>query len=266
VLNEEEIRSRLQTRRFGRTLYCRESLDSTNAYARVLAEEGAPDGTIVLAEHQTAGRGRFGRSWDAPSGMNILCSAIVRPAIRREAFPLLAFYAAVATADAVSGTTGLQPECKWPNDLLLNGRKFCGILLESALNASGPNWAVIGIGLNANQVTFPSEWQSRATSLAIEAGAPVDRLELVCALCGSLERWEDVLPNDGMPAILEAWRSRSSMFGRTVTVTRGEEDRVGTAVALRADGGLLVQFPNGAEAVYAGDVTLTGSTPGPERP
>lgn len=253
MLSREEILRGLRTERFGRTLHVFASVGSTNAAAREFAESGAPEGTVILAEHQSAGRGRQGRGWNDIPGENILCSAVLRPTIPPAQVPLLAFSVAVAVADAVEATTGLAPECKWPNDLLLRDRKFCGILLESAASGSGVSLAVAGIGINVNQRAFPPDISDRATSLALVTGSTVDRTRLICALLESLESWY----RSAFPAVLDRWRTRTRMFGRPVTVTTPQEVLAGTAIRLAADGGLVVEVDGTARTVYAGDVTLS---------
>ena len=257
MLDRKEIEAGLRTTRIGRSLHVFDSIGSTNAVARSLAEEGAADGTVVLAEHQTAGRGRLGRSWIARPGENLLLSVLLRPLLPAPRLPLLTFCASLAAADAVASVTGLRPAVKWPNDLLLNDRKFCGILLESALGPTEPSWTVIGIGINVNQHDFPDDLRSPATSLANETGATVDRIALCCSLLGALEHWEQCLRHEGSATVVDAWRSRSRMFGRQVSVLQGETRREGIAQDLAADGGLIIRFATGVETVHAGDVSLT---------
>lgn len=258
MLSKEDILRDLRTERFGRTVLVFDTIDSTNACAKALAEAGATEGTLVLAEHQTAGRGRLGRTWSDASGENLLCSIIVRPSIPQSRAPLLTFFAATAVAEAVHRSAGLTVECKWPNDLLLNGRKFCGILLESAFFRDRSPYAVIGMGINVNQRLFPSDLKDRATSLAHEAGNSFDRRVIVCALMESLEKWYGPVQQNDFLGVFEAWRSSTRMFGQKVNVTEGKEQRTGTAIELAPDGGLVVDFGGVRRTVYAADVTLAG--------
>jgi BirA family biotin operon repressor/biotin-[acetyl-CoA-carboxylase] ligase len=259
-LSREDVLAGLSAERFGRSLYLLETVGSTNAAARELAEQGAPEGTTVLAEHQTAGRGRQGRSWTDIPGENILCSVVLRPRIPSSRIPLLTFAVSVAAAEAVERATGLRPSCKWPNDLLLRDRKFCGILLESASAGLRSGFAVAGIGINVNQRAFPDDISARATSLAAEAGTPVDRAALVRALLESLETWYDRVKQGDLSPALERWRSLTSMFGQKVSVTAGQETVSGIALRLADDGGLVIKSGSMLRTVYAGDVTL--SAPG----
>jgi BirA family biotin operon repressor/biotin-[acetyl-CoA-carboxylase] ligase len=246
-----------KTRWLGKSLHEFEVVESTNLLLRDLAMDGAPAGTVLLTHHQTGGRGRLGRTWVDIPGTNLLFSLLLRPSFPRERFPMLTFLAAVAVAEAIERQTGLSPECKWPNDILLNGRKCCGILLESSTDAQRRPFAVMGIGLNVNQREFPAAFAEQTTSLAIESGDTSDRATLFHQLLQSLESWLDGSAQGDFGAILNAWQSRARMFGRSITVTHGTNRRHATAIALAADGGLIVEADGVRSTVYAGDVTLS---------
>jgi len=164
---------------------------------------------------------------------------------------------AVAVTEAIERVADIRPECKWPNDLLLQGRKFCGILLESASSTARPAYAVVGIGVNVNQMLFPPDISAQATSIARETGAQVDRVRLLCAVLESLEHWYGPATQDDFSAVLDKWRSLAPMFGHEVTVTTGQDSFSGTAIGLADDGGLMVEYHGKRQVVYAGDVTLS---------
>jgi len=219
--------------------------DSTNARARELALAGAPDGTVVTADEQSAGRGRQGRAWAAPARKALLMSAIVRDLSRRDALLPLAVPVAVAEAcDAVAGT---RCGIKWPNDIWVDGRKLSGILLEGRPQ---DGWAVIGVGLNVStrREEFPEELRATATSLAIESGSDPGVPAVLNALVEALDR----RLRDKPAAILSAWRERDVLLGSQIRWNAGE----GTAAGLDEDGSLLVDTDSGLVALDAGEVHL----------
>jgi BirA family biotin operon repressor/biotin-[acetyl-CoA-carboxylase] ligase len=233
------------TRRLGHPRVHFRLTDSTNARARELAFIGAPDGTLVTASEQSAGRGRQGRTWSAPPGRALLMSVIVRDLSTRDA--LLPLAVPIAVAEACDQFADSHCGIKWPNDIWLDGRKLSGILLEGRPQEG---WAVIGIGLNVGtrEEEFPEELRSTATSLAI-ASATDPGLEPV--LEAVLESLEQRLA-DAPKATLSAWRERDVLIGRQITWNGGE----GEAVGLDASGALLVETDSGRVALDAGEVHL----------
>jgi BirA family biotin operon repressor/biotin-[acetyl-CoA-carboxylase] ligase len=233
------------TGRFGHPRLHFRLTDSTNARARELALGGAPDGTIVTAAEQSAGRGRQGRSWAAPAGRALLLSAIVRDLSRRDA--LLPLAVPVAVAEACDAFAGGRCDIKWPNDIWVDGRKLAGILLEGRPQEG---WAVIGIGLNVGTAAeeFPEELRETATSLAI-AGGEDPGLESV--LAAVVEQLGKRLSSNAAE-ILDAWRARDLLLGQTVRWNGGE----GTAAGLDDSGALLVDTADGRVALDAGEVHL----------
>jgi BirA family biotin operon repressor/biotin-[acetyl-CoA-carboxylase] ligase len=231
--------------RFGHPRVHHRLTDSTNARARELALAGAPDGTVVTAAEQTAGRGRQGRTWTAPPGRALLMSAVVRDLSKRDALLPLAVPVAVAEAcDALSaGPVGI----KWPNDVWVGERKLAGILLEGRPQEG---WAVIGVGLNVGTTAeeFPPEIRDIATSLAIESSADLGVEAVLEAILAALDRRLADPPR----SILAAWRDRDVLAGRTVRWNGGE----GTAAGLDDGGALLVETPDGRVALDAGEVHL----------
>jgi BirA family biotin operon repressor/biotin-[acetyl-CoA-carboxylase] ligase len=248
----------LSTRVFGRKLFVFAEIDSTNACARALADIGNPQGTVVIADHQTAGRGRLGRRWEAEPRANLLLSVLLGSG---DEFPVWrwTYLLSEATARVVESVTGLPVQTKWPNDLLLRDKKCCGILLESTGSADRTSW-VGGIGLNVNQQTFPEGFGSHATSLKSATGESHDRTRLFQALMVSIEELHDRSKVDGGDHMLRSWSERCVTFGRPVAVRGGGAHLDGTAVGLSDGGGLVVRHGDRTTTVFAGDVTIIEPT------
>lgn len=223
--------------------------------AFALAEQGAADGTAVVAETQTAGRGRRGRAWNDEPGHSLLVSVIVRSRLPVGDLPKLSLAAAVAVAEAVGLMTGLDARLKWPNDVLVDGRKLAGILLESRLGGEQPGPIVVaGIGVNLRQRTFPGELVSKATSVDRAGGRPVGRDELLQAVLDAFDRWRLTLEAEGFAPLRARWLALADTIGRAVTV--GEH--AGVAVDLASDGALVLREPRGLRHVVAGEVLEAG--------
>ena len=237
--------------RFGEIIHELGEVDSTQTVARELADTRAPEGTVVTAEHQRAGRGRGGRSWLDRPGENLLLSVILRPAIQAAEVPQLTLVAAVAVAEAVEEVAGLRPDIKWPNDLVLDERKFAGVLTEATSDGRAVSRVIVGIGINVNQREFPVELAARATSLALARGAPVERRVLRDVLLARLERWYALYVDHGFTPVHPEWCRRAVTVGRPVVAG----DLHGTAVALDGDGALLVRDAAGrTHRIVAGEV------------
>jgi len=222
--------------------------DSTNARARDLARQGAPHGTIVTASEQSAGRGREGRTWAAPSARSLLLSVLVRGLGRGD--ELLPLAVPVAVAEAAEELAGARCAIKWPNDVWIDGRKVAGILLEGRPRE---RWAVIGIGLNVGTAAaeFPDELRDTATSLAIASGSDPGVEAALASVLSHLERWLQAKPKE----VLAAWRERDALEGRTVRWNGGE----GKAAGLDESGALLVDTEAGRVTLAAGEVHLGNS-------
>jgi BirA family biotin operon repressor/biotin-[acetyl-CoA-carboxylase] ligase len=256
MFSKEELLNGLTTSVLGKKLFLFETIDSTNRCARTLAEAGMEEGAIVLADSQSEGRGRLGRAWVSEAGKNLLFSCILRPNLEKEQSGLLTFFAATAVARALEQSTGLHVECKWPNDLLLNGKKCCGILLEVSFRYGALDFAILGIGVNVNQRAFGTDLQLSATSLARESGKEYDRKKLFQMIVRELDSlYHDVRQNQ-FSSIMTEWNNRCTMYGRDVKVDRSGTIISGKAIGLHSDGGLVVQTATGNEIVYAGDVTV----------
>jgi BirA family biotin operon repressor/biotin-[acetyl-CoA-carboxylase] ligase len=260
MFTKEELQRGLRTRVIGKKVFVFESIDSTNTCAKTLAEADSEAGAVVIADHQTRGVGRHGRAWQSEPGANLLFSCILRPSVPQERAGLLTFYAAVAVARAAESVTGRQLECKWPNDLLLNGKKCCGILLENSFANGRLSYSVVGIGLNVNQPSFPDEMTHRATSLAREAGSEFDRKQLLQRILEELDALYPDASEGRFDRILAEWNDRCTMFGKEIEVENHESKLRGKAVRLNTDGGLVIETAEGRRVVYAGDVTLASIT------
>ncbi len=256
MIAKKQILKGLKTSVVGKKLFVFESIDSTNACAKTLAETGTPEGTVVVAEHQSAGRGRQGRTWSSEPGRNLLLSIVLRPNLPKDGCGFLTFFSAVFIARALERATGRPVECKWPNDLLIGGKKCCGILLENSFSQDVLDYSVIGIGINVNQTTFEGDLADRATSLSREYHTEFDRTKLLQTLLQEADTLLSTLKKGDTGNIMSEWNNRCTMFGKSVTISHGEDTTTGVAVSLNADGGLIIQTPSGESTFYAGDVSV----------
>jgi BirA family biotin operon repressor/biotin-[acetyl-CoA-carboxylase] ligase len=256
----EVVIPRLTTARFGRALRSLEECGSTNDEAAAWARQGAPEGAVVVAERQTAGRGRAGRAWFSPPGASLYCSVVARPPVSPLAVPPLTLAAGIAVHDAIAGL-GLAADLKWPNDVLIDGQKVCGILTEMSADLERVHHVIVGLGINVNGTSFPPALAGRATSLRLArggaAGPPFERAAVLAAVLAQLERWLDRFVAEGAAAIAREVAGRCSQIGRGVRVQLGDALVAGTATGVAVDGALLVTRPDGATVrIIAGEVLL----------
>jgi BirA family transcriptional regulator, biotin operon repressor / biotin---[acetyl-CoA-carboxylase] ligase len=232
-----------------------ESLPSTNTEAARLAALGADEGLAVVAEEQTAGRGRLQRTWLSPRGAGLYFSILLRPGFRQDHWPLITFMAALAVSDALLDGCGIETDIKWPNDLLSGERKICGILAE-AIDTEIGRAVVVGIGINLTREAYPPEIAGAAISVAEAAGRRVDRDSVLMALLQGLERWYLLLSEmDGPAKILATWISRSSYAsGKAVNVINGDEIWRGITRGVESDGALRLETDSEIRLIRAGDV------------
>jgi BirA family transcriptional regulator, biotin operon repressor / biotin---[acetyl-CoA-carboxylase] ligase len=247
----------LQGQTLGGRIHHYFSVGSTNTEAMSAAAAGEAEGTAFLAEEQTQGRGRGGHSWDSAPSSGIYCSVILRPQLAPADALLLSLLAGLAVSDAVEKTTGLHPDLKWPNDVLLSGKKFCGILTEMNAEATRVRYVVVGIGINVNNAMFPGELEPIATSLRLESGNEWSRVELTAALLKSLDAAYRELVEQGSqvrPAIVRRFEERSS-FARSRYVQVEEDGGYeGVTEGLDERGFLLVRTESGLKTVLSGTV------------
>ncbi|RNC69613.1 MAG: biotin--[acetyl-CoA-carboxylase] ligase [Desulfuromonadales bacterium] len=262
ILIPADISAGLATAIIGSSIICFRETESTNIIASRLAEEGASEGTVVIADSQTRGKGRLGRQWESPPGVNLYCSVILRPPILPFHAPQLTFLSAVAVAEAIEKTTGLSPAIKWPNDVLVNGCKVAGMLNEMSAETERVEHLILGIGVNINMMRdqFPADLRYPATSLAIEAGREIERIPFIRALLESLDSLYRSYCAEGYGPLREAWLALSAVMGRVVSVSGQGEGLVGTVEGIDENGALLLRCADGrTERVLAGDVTMVGN-------
>lgn len=228
-----------------------DEVDSTNEVAKKYLANSAPEGLIIVSDAQSNGRGRLGRSWYSEGGVGLYLSLLLKPDIAPLHYPQLTLMAAVAVIDAINEFSNLPATLKWPNDILLKGKKLCGVLAEYCQNSNN-NGAIIGIGINVNQPKFPEPLREIATSLRIENGKMVNRLELLRSVIGHLDKEYQAFLADGANPLTQKWTQRSDMFGKNVTLTQGTHIISGTALRLDENGNLILRTENGDEQSYSG--------------
>jgi len=257
-LSGSRLLGMLGTDTLGRCIECYQVIDSTNRRAVEWARTGAPDGALVLAEEQTAGRGRLGRQWHAPAGSALLCSLVLRPSLQPAQAQRATMLCSLAVLDAIRREAGATALVKWPNDVLLSGHKVAGILTELGVEGQVLQYVVVGIGLNVNlDVAVMPETMVPATSLMAEVGAPVSRLALLCRMLEAMEGRYRALAEGWLPH--DEWRSHLATLGTWVRVHTGSSVIDGEAIDVDIDGALVVRRADGVEQhVLAGDVTLRG--------
>jgi BirA family transcriptional regulator, biotin operon repressor / biotin---[acetyl-CoA-carboxylase] ligase len=259
LLIPEEIAAGLKTERIGSRIICLKEAGSTNEEAFRLAEEGAEEGAVVIAESQTRGKGRLGRQWESPPGVNLYCSVILRPPVLPVRAAQLTFLSSVAVARTIGSSTSLTPAIKWPNDVMVGGRKVAGLLNEMSAETDKINFFVLGIGVNINmkQEQFPEGLRHPATSLAMEEGSRVDRTAFTRALLEALDHLYSMFLENGYGPVREEWLGFCNSLDREVLVTFQDTGLRGTARGIDDEGALLVERTDGSiERVLAGDVTI----------
>ncbi len=258
-LEADVLQNLLETERFGRTLYVLRQTPSTNDEIKALATRGAPEGTVVVADQQTRGRGRQGRSFASPAGVGIYLSLLLYPTIEITQLPQLTLMVAVATAEALTEVSDLPVNLKWPNDVEIRGKKVSGILTEAVIRSGIPPTVIIGIGINVNTGLehFPSELHERVTSLALAAGHRFSRAQLIATLLRHLERYYLAFQQVGMAPILKRWLHYGPIQGRRVRFSETSACETGIVVGLDEDGALLVDTGDiMPRRVRSGDVTF----------
>lgn len=244
----------LDTGIFGTNVHFYPEVGSTNDVAKDLAAQHAPEGTVVLADFQLAGRGRLGRSWMAPPGSSLLTSVLFRPELHVERIHRLVMVVALAMADACRDVAGVQIDVKWPNDLLIGGRKVAGILPESAIQGNRAAWVIVGIGVNVNQHFEEGHPLAHlAISLCEAAGHDINRVNLFGRFLVHLNHWHQHLPDDSLHA---AWRSRCTTLGQQVEISLPHGSVRGEAADIDGDGALWVRTDAGLRRIVAGEATI----------
>ncbi|MDR0570266.1 MAG: biotin--[acetyl-CoA-carboxylase] ligase [Clostridiales Family XIII bacterium] len=259
VFDEERNSPRRRFKIYGKDICYYREVSSTNKIARDMAARGEPEGTIVMCAYQSSGVGRMRRPWVCPSGAAITMSMILRPRLDAKAVPLLTLLCGVAVADAVSALSVGRVGIKWPNDVLVGGKKICGILAQSGFMRDKEPYVVMGIGLNVNQTAgqLPEECRETATSLRIEKGERLSRLDVLGAF---VRKWDEryaAFQEKGYAYLRGAWLERDVTLGRTVSIAGEGGGLVGVAKDISERGGLIVEFSDGGEREYlAEDLSL----------
>jgi BirA family transcriptional regulator, biotin operon repressor / biotin---[acetyl-CoA-carboxylase] ligase len=243
----------------GRDIRVFEETNSTNDVAEKLARDGVKEGVVVFAEAQKKGRGRLGRQWLSPAHKGLWFSVLLRPDLRPQAATQLTVVAATALARAIRRQTGLAPEIKWPNDILLRGKKVAGILTELSAELDHVRYVVIGVGVDVNLTgaDLPADLRKTATSLRIESGQPVSRPELAAAILRELDVDYARVRAGQFEGLADEWEEQCTTIGRTVTIRIGDRAQTGVAESLDSEGALLLRTQHGRlERIIGGDVTV----------
>lgn len=259
-MKKEAVLAALAEHPWARHLSVLDTVDSTNTAVILLAQQGAPAGTTIIADHQTGGRGRHGRSFCSPAGQGVYLSVLLRPDCAAEELGLLTVMSAVAMCDAVETVCGIRPGIKWTNDLVLGGKKLGGILTELSIASDGrADYVVIGVGINVGQTesVFPPELQTIAASIFEQTGIRPERERLAAEMIRAFHRMASALPGDS--AWLERYRADCVTVGKEIRILRAGTQCFGHADAIGEDGSLLVTYRDGTKgAVTAGEVSVRG--------
>lgn len=252
----------LTAKRLGCDVRFLQETESTNRDLDAAAQAGAPEGVLVMADTQTAGRGRLSHAWFSPAGANLYFSLLLRPDVELAAVQSLPLVIGLAVAEAIMACApAVQPRIKWPNDVLVNGKKICGILCELQTKLDRPDYVVAGIGVNVNLAAddFPEDLKAGATSILIENGAPLKREQLLAAILNRLEPLYDNWRAFGFKPLLQSIQALDALRGLSIRLDLSGEPLEGIAAGIQTDGALLLQTPKGLVPVYSGEAHITRS-------
>jgi BirA family biotin operon repressor/biotin-[acetyl-CoA-carboxylase] ligase len=263
-LQPQEMKGNIHTEVIGQNLTFFEQVDSTNRYAKQIAEGGFLDGTVIMADEQLNGRGRMGRNWVSPKGKGIWMTIMLKPKINPADASKVTLLAACAICKAIEVICGLYTKIKWPNDIVLNGKKLCGILTEMSAEIDEINYLIIGIGVNVNidLDEFPKELQDIATSIKIEKGDMVIRKEVAAAIINHFERYYKAFIKTGsIKEYINEYKEKSAVLGKEVIVTSSTLELRGTVVDISEEGQLQLELKDGSiKEIISGEVSLRGLT------
>ncbi|WP_313758226.1 biotin--[acetyl-CoA-carboxylase] ligase [Tissierella sp.] len=260
ILTYEEVKEYLDTDFIGRNIYYFDSTNSTNKKAKEIAL-GEKEGTILVAEEQISGKGRLGRQWISPKGKGIWMSIILKPKVDPMTVAKITLLGAAAVHKALINM-GIKSQIKWPNDILIDGKKICGILTEMSAELNMINYVVMGIGINVNldEDDIPEDLKDKATSIKIKEGKKIDRKELMANVLNEFEKFYiDFMDNNMASKAIDICKENSALIGKEIKVIRGEEIRLGKALDINEEGELVVEFKEGdIENIYSGEVSIRG--------
>lgn len=262
VLSKAEIESQITTKWAGKKVVYYDETDSTNTRAKELGDAGdkKDHGTLFVADRQIAGKGRRGRAWESPSGSSIYMTLLLHPDILPSKASELTLIMALAVEEGIEKVTGMKPGIKWPNDIILSGKKTCGILTEMSAEIDYINYVVIGVGINVNQNTFAEDIKDVATSLKIEKGSSVRRAPLVAAVMESFEKYYEIfMQTEDLTGVIDRYNELLLNCGEKVRVLEPGHEYEAMALGINETGELIVRLPDGEEKeVYAGEVSVRG--------
>jgi BirA family biotin operon repressor/biotin-[acetyl-CoA-carboxylase] ligase len=262
LLIASEIREGLKTKLLGKRVICYRALGSTNEVGKQLADSGAPEGTLIVAEEQTRGRGRFGRAWHSPPKCGLYFTLILRPPVPPPRTPALSIIAALSVVEALRGLWEIEPLTKWPNDVLLNRKKVCGILTELLTRGNGVDSVIVGVGINVNhkEEDFPKNLRNQATSIRIEVGREVSRLSTLRRFLLEFEGGYLRFLESGLGSFREHYRRCSAVLGRSVKIRYGNKMLSGTAEDIGEEGSLVLRKGGRRVILPAGEITRLGGS------
>ncbi len=256
-VNEANVKKYLQTNLYGSTIHYFDTCESTQFIAHKEAQSGAPDGTVIISEEQTSGKGRMSRPWASAAQKGIWMSIILRPKLTPQQAPQMTLVAAVAVTRAIQEVTGIEPSIKWPNDILVDGKKVTGILTELQADPDRIKAVILGIGMNVNQTDFPSDLETIATSLKMILGKSVNRAQLIAKILQFLEQYTKLYETEGFVPIKLLWESYSNTAGRRIRAVMLNETIEGTALGISNDGMLELKLDDGTvRGIYSADIEL----------
>lgn len=259
ILSEDELKSLRKTEWAGKDTFYFPVIDSTNSKAKQLAEQGYPHGTLVVADKQEAGRGRRGRSWSSPAGINVYMTLLLKPEIEIAHASMLTLVAALAVSKALEKQTGIKTAIKWPNDIVLNGKKVCGILTELSVQIDYIDYIVIGIGINVHNENFPEEIASTATSLCLETGKHYSRAAVIEDVLEYFEKYYEIyLRTQDLSELVEIYNEELVNRGKGVRILDPKEPFEGVALGINDKGELLVETEGEVRKVVSGEVSVRG--------
>lgn len=260
LIDEKCIRRYLHTNWLANTIYYYKQMDSTNIKAKQLGETGTKNGTLVITESQTKGRGRRGKTWVSPAGVNCYFTILLRPDLAAEKASMITLISALALARAIKDKSKLSTVIKWPNDVVANGKKLCGILTESSTDLEYINYVVVGIGVNMNQVEFPEEIRHMASSIKVETGRQVNRAEIIGCFLDYFESYYEMFLKSGdLSTLAGEYNDLLVNKGKEVKIVEPNKERVMKAIGIDKAGALIVENETGEEErIISGEVSVRG--------